>query len=160
MRLWVRTGMGVKTPAQQGNFWIGNFCEAVKPHGNYRKGSSRVMLPKVFKGPSGVPVYKIRPPKMLGDSSEFRTISRGEPKSRVLWPLNPGPRFDKRKGRSPSPYRNRSLPSLGTPPNQKKPKGKKVKTSQERSVNPLLDKPKLPSPKAPRNGAMSTAKNL
>lgn len=160
MRLWVRTGMGVKTPAQQGNFWIGNLREAVKPHGNYRKGSLRVMLPKVFKGPSGVPVYKIRPPKMLGDSSEFRTISRGEPKSRVLWPLNPGPRFNKKKGRSPSPHRTEAYRAWAPLRIRKKPKGKKVKTSQERSVNPLLDKPKLPSPKAPQNGAMSTAKNL
>lgn len=98
---------------------------------------------------------------MLGDSSEFRTISRGEPKSRVLWPLNPGdPDSIKEKAEA--------LPLTGTEAYRawaplrirKKPKGKKVKTSQERSVNPLLDKPKLPSPKAPRNGAMSTAKNL
>ena len=50
MRLWVRTGMGVKTPAQQGIFSIGKLRKVDR-----KEFLPRVKLPTVFKGPSGVP---------------------------------------------------------------------------------------------------------
>lgn len=74
---------------------------------------------------------------MLGDSSEFRTISRGDPKSMVLWPFNPkNPQSDKKKGgkgggKNPSPS-PKSLPNpksteLGHPSESGETKGEKKK---------------------------------